>query len=446
MAEFVKQAAQLTALGPLTWLSEFCSEAQQQWLGATLPNRKVENWKYTNIRALEQGDYLNLATKAGDAAVSTESDCQKTVAICDIAGLDSVRMVFVNGELCERLSEGFDRLPAGVQLVNFAKTNSAQQDLIKRHLGSALDTTKHPFTALNASQLVDGVFLHVGKNTVCETPIQIVHLQATTDQAITIQQRLLVVLEPNSQATVVEHFPDSANVKAFTNGVTELLLAENAQLNHYRLNLEGDQTFHLGGVHARLAAGANLNSFYLALGSVLKRNDVVVYHAGSGAHCDINGLYLPRGNEQVDYHTCIEHAVPHCTSDENFRGIIADSAKAIFNGRIHIHRQAQKTLAQMSNKNLLTSNKAEIDTKPELEIYADDVQCAHGATIAQLDDTAMHYLRTRGVSAAEARVILSFGFINELVNDVKHEAIARYLRPFLAKSFVKDETLTRHIL
>jgi len=190
---------------------------------------------------------------------------------------------------------------------------------------------------------------------------------------------------------------------------------------------------------------STLNSFQLALGSQLKRIDVVVHHRGKGAHCELNGVYLPCKKQHVDFHTTIEHAVPHCTTNEVFRGIISDSAKAVFNGRIHIHKDAQKTLAQLSNKNLLTSNKAEVDTKPELEIYADDVQCAHGATVAQLDSTAMHYLMTRGVSAEEARVMLSFGFINELINGVDHSAIADYVRPNLTQFFAQDPELLRHI-
>jgi len=170
-----------------------------------------------------------------------------------------------------------------------------------------------------------------------------------------------------------------------------------------------------------------------------------VNHEGSGAHCDLKGVYLPQNNQHIDYHTCIEHKVPHCTTDEVFRGIIADQAKAVFNGRIHIHKDAQKTLAELNNRNLLLSNKAEINTKPELEIYADDVRCAHGATIAQLDDNAMNYMLSRGISRQEAEVMLSFGFINELLDGVAHQPIQEKLRPILAQLFGKDESLTRHI-
>jgi Fe-S cluster assembly protein SufD len=159
----------------------------------------------------------------------------------------------------------------------------------------------------------------------------------------------------------------------------------------------------------------------------------------------LNGIYLPRGDEHVDYHTCIEHRVPHCTSSETFRGIIGDSATAVFNGRIHIHRDAQKTRAELSNRNLLTSVQAEVNTKPELEIYADDVQCAHGATVAQLDEMSLHYLRTRGVARAEAQVMLSFGFINEVIDTVRCETLREFLRDLLSSRFARDSALVGNV-
>jgi Fe-S cluster assembly protein SufD len=202
---------------------------------------------------------------------------------------------------------------------------------------------------------------------------------------------------------------------------------------------------HIGGVHARLDRDSLLDSFHLALGSELKRIDLAVEYTGPGAHCDLNGIYLLRGSEHVDYHSTIEHAVPHCTTDEVFRGIIGDEARAVFNGRIHIHPDAQKTRAELSNKNLLTSASAEINTKPELEIYADDVQCAHGATVAQLDEGMLHYLRTRGVGRDEAEVMLSYGFINELVEALDNEALKDFLHPLLARRLSRDPLLTRHL-
>jgi len=248
-------------------------------------------------------------------------------------------------------------------------------------------------------------------------------------------------MDAGSEATVVEHFAsDGAQQNCFTNGVTELVLGANARLCHYRLHLEEEHALHIGGVHARLDRDARLNSFHLGLGSTLKRLDVVVRHEGNGAHCDLNGIYLPRHSQHIDYHTCIEHARPHCTTKEVFRGVISDNARAVFNGRIHIHPDAQKTVAELSNKNLLTSNRAEVDTKPELEIYADDVKCTHGATVSQLDDYALYYLCSRGIAREHAQVMLSTGFINELINNLQHSTLGEYLKPVLSDMFVQQVT------
>jgi Fe-S cluster assembly protein SufD len=278
-------------------------------------------------------------------------------------------------------------------------------------------------------------------------PVEIIWLLRAAEQPLATTQRLLVLAGENSLATVVEHFMTLEGAQpSFTNGLTELKLEAGAKLSHYRLHEESGEALHIGGVHAALARDAQLDSFHLAFGSRLKRLDLVINHRGPGAHCNLNGVYLPRGEEHIDYHTTIEHAVPHCSTDEVFRGIVADSASAVFNGRIHIHPDAQKTRAELSNKNLLTSNEAEVNTKPELEIYADDVQCAHGATVAQLDALSLHYLRTRGVSRAEAEVMLSFGFINELIDAIALEPLRAYLRPLLASRFARSADLARHLL
>ena len=272
-------------------------------------------------------------------------------------------------------------------------------------------------------------------------------LVRAADGATAINQRLLLVAGANSKASVIEQFQSLDDAQAsFCAGVTELILEAGANFSHCRLHEEQGEAVHIGGVHAALDRDAHLSSFHLALGSRLKRLDVVVNHQGPGAHANLNGVYLPRGDEHIDYHTTIEHAVPHCTSDEIFRGIVGDKATAVFNGRIHIHPQAQKTRAELSNRNLLTSHEAQVNSKPELEIYADDVQCAHGTTVAQLDELSLHYLRTRGVSRDEAEVMLSFGFINELIDALELDSLRSYLRPLLARRFARDGDLSRHLL
>ena len=343
----------------------------------------------------------------------------------DCAG---ARLVFVNGHYDPALS--VPDAAEGVLVTRFADADEAQAALIQEHLGSVVGRDRHLFATLNSAALSDGVFLHVAAGATVHAPVQVVWLTTGQSEAFAVNQRLLVLAEDNSAMSVVETFAsvDQGTVPAFTNGVSEFVLQRGATLNHCRLQLESGCALHIGGAHAHLERDATFNSFNLGLGSDLKRIDIVIEHRGEGAHAEVNGLYLPRGKEHIDYHTCMEHALPRCTSTETFRGVVADKASAVFNGRIHIHPQAQKTSAVLNNRNLLTSKEAQVNTKPELEIYADDVQCAHGATVAQLDELSMHYLRSRGISASEAQVLLSFGFVNELVNGVRSEPLREFLR------------------
>src|SRR5690606_14089099 len=298
------------------------------------------------------------------------------------------------------------------------------------------NTGEHLFAALSDAWAADGILLHVPRGTRLEKPVYILNVATPEAQPAVSSQRVLVILEDNSEAELIEHYVSgSEKQNLFVNSHTEVVVGNNAQIQHYRINLEQEDLLHVGGVHIDLHRDARFLGFTLAQGSRLKRIDYHVNHRGEGAHLGLNGVYLPRNKQLIDYHTNVEHRVPNCATDEVFRGIIGDSAKAVFNGRIHIHQDAQKTLAELSNKNLLTSPTAEINTKPELEIYADDVRCAHGATIAQLDETSVFYLQSRGVTRADAVRMLSFGFINELLNEVPEQAIQDYLRPRLTTLF-----------
>ena len=407
------------------WLEQQRKLGRERWQATATPTRKTEAWKYTSLRALD---------RPFEAAVPGESP---DTTLPEFGGS---RLLLVDGFLKESQLD----LPEGVSLLRFSEADDAQAEQIARYLGHVVDGERHLFANLNAANLEDGFFLHISADADMKAPLHILNLCSDREPAFSVNQRLLVVVEANARGAVVEHFAGESNA-SFSNGITELVLGPGAHLTHHRLHLEQGGAMHIGGVHARLDRDSHLDSFHLALGSELKRIDVVVEHAGPGAHCDLNGIYLLRGHEHVDYHTCIEHAVPHCTTDEIFRGIIGDEASAVFNGRIHIHPDAQKTRAELSNKNLLTSNEAEVNTKPELEIYSDDVQCAHGATVAQLDEGMLHYLRTRGVSREEAEVMLSYGFINELVDNLSLDPVREYLRPLLAARFARDPRLTRHL-
>lgn len=435
MTSFMQQPIAEASRQVPHWLQSVQARGLTNWGQLSLPTRRNEHWKYTSLAALRDDYRLPEAT-------STPPDALPEALR---QGFGGPRLVFVDGAFQPSLSELRD-LP-GLSLCRFEDASAEQAARIAEHLDGSFDPQEHPFAALNTATLRDGVFIEIDRDALIEETLHILWLVRAADAPTAMSQRLLLLAGANSRATVVEQFASMGGAEAsFCSGVTELLLDAGAQLMHHRLHEETGDAVHIGAVHARLERDAQLVSFHLAVGSALKRIDIAVHHAGSGAHAEVNGVYLPRGDEHIDYHTTIEHAVPHCSSDEVFRGIVADRATAVFNGRIHIHPDAQKTRAELSNKNLLTSTEAEVNTKPELEIYADDVQCAHGATVAQLDEEALHYLRTRGVSQAEAQVMLSFGFINELIEGLDVADVRDYLRPLLAARFARDKALTRHLL
>lgn len=430
MADFQQQALQLAAQqkSPV-WLAGLRTQAALAWQDVIWPTRKTEHWKYTSLASLQKNTIQSINHSA-QLSSNWKSDVE-------FIAVDAIRLVFVNGVFDAASSS---ELPD--YIVRFSQANASQQKIIEQHLGKIVEGKQHVFATLNNAWLDDGLLIHVQRNQRLDKPVYVVQVSTESEQSISVNQRLLVLLEDSAQAELIEHFVSTNEQQtSFVNTVTEVVVGDNAQLQHYRLNLEEENIQHIGAVHVNLLRNARMRGFTLALGSKLKRIDYQINHRGQGAELDLQGVYLPRNSQMVDYHSNVQHWVPHCTTSEVFRGIIADSAQAIFNGRIYIHPDAQKTLAELSNKNLLTSNKAEVNTKPELEIYADDVKCAHGATVSQLNATALYYLQSRGISRAEAEVMMSFGFINELLQQIAVPAVHHYLLPRLAALFGRDQTM-----
>lgn len=432
-----QQLALANSVAQLPLLTTLNAQGREAFAAAAMPTRKTEAWKYTSLTAL-------LANEYGAPAVAGSNE--QLTAAATINGLDAARLVFVNGQLSNELSDAL----ALQQVTLFSQANDGQQALISEKLNSVLTQaqgSEHLFNDLNNASVNEGVLIHVGKNERLQQPLQISYLTTQNANPFAVTARILLVMETGADATVVEHYGSDEHAQVnFTNALTEILVGDNARLQHYRLNLMQEESLHIGSTHIDLGRDSQYNAFHLALGSRITRSDLVVNHNKGGSHCEISGVYIPQNQQLVDFHTCIEHKVAHCTSNEVFRGIMNDKAKAVFNGRIHIHPQAQKTLAELSNKNLLLTNSAEINTKPELEIYADDVKCAHGATVAQLDEKGLFYLRSRGISKREAEVIMSFGFINELLEALPDEAITNLLRPILAQRFGREQDLALHLL
>jgi len=443
-ADFQQRALSLAAAqsGP-DWLASLREQGSADFSRTPWPGRKTEQWKYTTLRSFQ--DFTEADWGAGKSVAGVKHKDAASAISSQRLTLDATNLVFVDGVFD---AEASDKLPAGLTL--FSRADNAAQKLIKDYLGriaGGVDSARRNlFAMLNNAWVSEGMLIHVPRQTTLDKPVYVAHLSSQSASVTVSNQRLLVVLEEGASAEIIEHYvSQSDEQQVFVNALTEIHLGNNAQLHHTRLNLEPESVSHVGGVYLNLQRDSRFNGFTIAEGSRLKRIDYQMNHCGPGAELNLDGVYLARNKQLVDYHTTIEHRVPNGTSKEVFRGIIGDRAKAVFNGRIHIHKDAQKTLAELHNRNLLTSNSAEIDTKPELEIYADDVRCAHGATISQLDETALYYLQSRGIGPSQARVMLSFGFINELLQGLPHEEIKVALGAHLTALFEADRSLVSDV-
>jgi Fe-S cluster assembly protein SufD len=392
------------------WLSPVRARAldtlkQQQW-----PNRRTEAWRYTSLHPVADLK-LQTHTQPGQAEAPV------------IEGLNSLDLVFVDGQLITELNAL--TLPEGVSI----HTLAAPSDTAEAMFGQ-VKPQRHLFGLVNDVLAEQGVVIDVAADARVEQPIRIVNFASA---GVESHQRTLVRVGAGAKATIIEHGSGSGN--SLNTAFAEYDIADNAELEHYRFALHEGEAIHVGGSHFKLHNHSKMNSTLIGYGSQLTRLDVDIEHAGEHAFAKFNNVYLLAPREHFDLHSTIEHAMPNGTTDENARGIIGDRAKAVFNGRIHIHRDAQKTLAELNNRNLLLTRGAQINTKPELEIYADDVQCAHGATVAEIDDEALYYMLTRGINKQQALVMLNFGFIQELVFQMPNKALADWLQPILKARF-----------
>ncbi len=392
-----------------------------------LPNRKLESWKYTSVAAIQNTDYFTTLAKP-ELDLTAAQKLIKTLP-------DVSRLVFINGRINLELSDYSDLENQGI-ITLFSNANDSQKALINKHLGSICDPEQHFFAALNYAQSNEGVLIHVPAEFKVGQPILMVYLSSDTDSPGMAHTRSLVIVEPRSQLELIEQYDSIGNhLQSLHNHVEEIVVMENAQLRHLRIQAEDESHAMINGLHIELAANSHYEQHALTLGSLLKRNDINIVFQGQHAYAQLNGVFLSKHRQHIDNHINLEHASAHCNSDTEYKGFVSDNSRAIFNGRIHIHPQAQKTAAHLNNKNLLLSKQAELNTKPELEIYADDVQCSHGASIGQLDEQSLFYFQSRGNDRATAEAMLCMGFVNEMVRRFPNENVQRLIADRLARYF-----------
>ena len=379
------------------------------------PTTADEAWKSVNLSSLTTPDF--------QPATSVDID-PATLEPFIYTDQQGLRLVFINGHYSADHSSTSD-LPSGVTIDSLAKHHD--NPLVQEHLGKVASTSDLAFTALNTAFLFDGAFIHIPRNVILDTPLHLLFITADATTPIASHPRTLVIAESNSQLSLTETFAGLNTAKYLTNSVTEIIAQDNAHIDHVRLELEGDQSLHIANLKANLGRSSNLVSHNFTLGGAFIRNDISAHLIGEGSEATVNGFYVLEDDQHLDNYTLLEHAEPHCPSHELYKGILGGSARAIFRGKIHVHQKAQHTDAYQQNENILLSDNARVNAKPQLEIYADEVKCSHGATIGQLDENALFYLQARGISKPEAKRILLRAFADDVVNRVAYEPTKSHL-------------------
>jgi Fe-S cluster assembly protein SufD len=330
--------------------------------------------------------------------------------------------VFVGGAFRADLSS-VGTLPEGAVVTSLGEALASQAGLLERYLGKVGVTDANPFQALNTAFLADGLVVHVPKGVAIAEPIEVVFVGSGSENPTMHHPRILIIVEANAEATLVEHHIGLGAGTYFSNLVTEIVAGEGARLHHYKAQRETPQAFHMATVTADLAKDSSYDNFVLTIGSRLSRNEIKPVLNGTGVECRLSGAYMVNGNQHCDTTTVIDHAQPQCTSREVYKGVIDGNARAVFQGKIIVRPDAQKTDGYQLNRALLLSDTAEIDSKPELEIYADDVKCSHGATAGELDDDQLFYLRARGIDLETARNLLISAFLADAINEIRIETV-----------------------
>jgi Fe-S cluster assembly protein SufD len=404
-----------------SWDDEVRRAAIARFAALGFPTTRDEEWRYTSVAPIVKVPFA----PGGENGVEGRQ-------IDTLGEAAESRLVFINGRFSAPLSR-LQGLPSGVVARSLAAAMSDSREKVEPHWARHAGYQEQSFVALNTALMEDGVFLFVPAGTAVDQPIHFLFISSAADEATVAHPRSLIVLERASQATVVESYLSFDSTVYFTNAVTEIVVGESAVLDHYKVQLESEKAFHVATHQAHLDRAANFTSHSIALGGALARNDVNATLNGEGGDCTLNGLYLTYAQQHIDNHTRIDHVKPQCASRELYKGIMGGKSRGVFSGKIYVHKAAEKTDARQTNKNLLLSEEAWIDTKPQLEIYNNDVKCSHGSTIGQLDEDALFYLRARGIDPRAAIGLLTRGFAADVTGRIKSAAVARWVEKFLAE-------------
>lgn len=406
------------------WLRSLRENSFDQFERAGFPNIKQEEWKYTNVTPIAKANFAPVLSGNGTALAKDDG-----LAAFIYEEARQSRLVFVNGMLREELSS-LEALPDSVVAMDLreALRSSQYEAIVREHLEHHAE--KNGFAALNTALFTSGLFLKIPRGTSIEAPIHLLFIGEGLNEtaAPAAFPRVLIVAEENSAATIIESYASPKDTSVYlTNAIVDLSLSAGARLQHYKVQRESMGAFHVATTRAELGPNSSYNTTTINFGAALSRHDIDVQMDHEGAECSVDGLYMVDGSQHTDTHSVIDHRQPHCTSHQLYKGILDGKSRAVFNGKVFVRHGAQQTDARQTNKNLLLSTDARVDTKPQLEIFADDVKCTHGAAVGQLDEEEMFYLESRGINRALARNLLTYGFAEEVIEKIGIESIRREL-------------------
>lgn len=427
------EAIENGAGGP-DWLRPLRRAAIERSAELGFPSVRHEDWKFTNVSPIARKSF-GLGVKGAEISAAD-------LAPFVFHGRESARLVFVNGRYVAELSDSCSQ-PGGVIACSLAESLKFNRELVELHLARHVDYENDFFSALNTAFIEDGGFIFVPPGTVLEKPIHLIYVATRTPTPLVTHPRNLILVGDVSEVAVVEEYVSLGGEEYFTNVVSEVVAGAGAVVEHYRVERESTRAFNIGTVRVQQGRDSSVACHGVFLGGALVRNNVHPVLAGEGAECLINGLFMTAGRQHVDNFMRVEHASPHCDSRQFYNGILDDSSRGVFSGRIVVHEDAQKTDAKQTNRNLLLSDDAQIDSEPQLEIYADDVKCTHGATIGQLDEDALFYLRARGISEEMARTLLLFGFAAENLGRMRLKYIRKYVEGLIMDKMPQGSMLKR---
>lgn len=418
----VLQEGKSGARGAAAWLGRLRESAFAHFEQLGFPTTDEEEWKYTNVSPIAKGNFAPPSLESESSAQHLRA-AQLEPFLYEEARQS--RLVFVNGIYSAEFSS-LDALPESVVVGNLADTLGGElAGIVREQLATKADYNENAFTALNTAFIHNGAFVFIPKGVRVEAPIHLLFLSAGQGEIPSVSfPRVLIFAAEGGEATIIESYASIEETAVYwTNAVVEIVLADNARLEHYKLQRESQHAFHTATTVAELGRSSSLNSTTITMGAALARHDIRIMLDHEGAECWVDGLYVVGTGQHADTHSLIDHRQPHCTSHQLYKGILDGKSRAVFNGKVFVREGAQKTDAMQTNRNLLLSDEARVDTKPQLEIFADDVKCAHGATVGQLEEEELFYLISRGLRPELARNLLTYGFAEEVINKIGIESI-----------------------